>query len=97
MQTITHTYMRSSAPFMVLTAFLTLLSHPSQSIFTLISTVCESNKKNPKMNSALNIIYDPTPSKEQLLKWYEKEEDESSTCIAFRLPLVLVTVQKFDR
>lgn len=31
---------KRSKPFMDLTAFLTLLSHPSQSIFTLISTVC---------------------------------------------------------
>ncbi len=33
-------------PFMLETAFLTLLSQPSQSIFTLISTVCNTRKKN---------------------------------------------------
>lgn len=38
----THTFKKShfvSSPFMYLTAFFTLLSQPSQSIFTLISTV----------------------------------------------------------
>lgn len=39
------------------TAFLTFLSHPSQSIFTLISTVCKKKKKKKNnINYSINEV-----------------------------------------
>ena len=82
-------------PFMLETAFLTLLSQPSQSIFTLISTVCNTHthkrkrkNKNNKKDKLIRFDMDKLANKETNITHPEIERVIRwifmYTCIAFR-------------
>lgn len=54
---------------MLETALLTLLSQPSQSIFTLISTVCESEKKRKRSEIKERILKNDCLLKREIKQW----------------------------